>query len=127
MVYKDEKPDECSDILEWADNNYFKLTNPFNIERHYWLPSWLVYYSGDHPAQVINMMRDVKSGEVKIELRNNSDVEKILGKKMYSVKTNLMKVYNGWDYYSKLLVFQLSRIKNIPGRIRRNLKSIKSK
>jgi hypothetical protein len=127
MVYKDEKPDECSDILEWADNNYFKLTNPFNIERHYWLPSWLEYYRGDHPAQVINMMRDIKSGEVKIELRNNSDVEKILGKKMYSVKTSLMKVYNEWDYYSKFLAFQLGRIRNIPGRIKRNFKSFNSK
>jgi hypothetical protein len=121
MVYKDEKPDECSDILEWADNNYFKLTNPFNIERHYWLPSWLEYYRGSHPKEVIDMMRDIKSGEVKIELRNNSDVEKILAKKLYSAKTILMKVYNKWDYYSKLLIFQLGRIKNIPGRIKRNL------
>jgi len=121
MVYKDEKPDDCSDILEWADNNYFKLTNPFNIERHYWLPSWLEYYRGSHPSEVINMMRDIRSGQIKIELRENNDVEAILGRKIYSLKTFVMKAYNKWDYYSKYLVFQISRIKNIPGRIKRNL------
>lgn len=121
MVYKDEKPDDCSDILNWAENNYFKLTNPFNIERHYWLPSWLEYYRGSHPSEVINMMRDIRSGQIKIELRENNDVEAILERKIYSLKTFVMKAYNKWDYYSKYLVFQISRIKNIPGRIKRNL------
>lgn len=121
MVYKDEKPDDCSEILKWAENNYFKLTNPFNIERHFWLPSWLEYYRGSHPAEVINMMKDIKSGVINIELRDNSDVEEILNKKFYSLKTFSMKINNKWDYYTKYLVFQISRIKNIPGRIRRNI------
>jgi len=125
MIYKDEKPDSCSDILKWAENNYFKVTNPFNIERHYWLPSWLEYYWGSHPAEVINMMRDIKSGQVNIELRDNHDVEEILGEKYYALKTFMMKAYNVWDYYSKYLIFQMSRIKNIPGRIRRNWVKVK--
>lgn len=101
------KKPENSEILKRAENNYFKLTNPFNIERHYWLPSWLEYYKGSHPLEVINMMRDIKSGKINIELRDNQDVEVILGKKFYLLKTFMMKVYNKWDYYSKYLVFQI--------------------
>ena len=121
LVYKDEKPDGCSDILEWAENNYFKITNPFNIERHYWLPSWLERYSGDHPVEVYNMMNDIKTGVINVELRDNTDVEKILNRSNYSREVSFMKINNYWDFYSKKFIFQISRIKNIPGRIKRNL------
>jgi hypothetical protein len=121
MVYKDEKPDDCSDILEWAENNYFRITDPFNIERHYWYPSWLIYYKGTHPKQVITMMEDIKSGRVKIDLRENNDVETILGKKYYPLKIFFMKLHNKWDYYTKYILLQAGRIKNIPRKIRRKL------
>lgn len=121
MIYKDEKPEDCSDILEWAENNYYKITNPFNIERHYWYPSWLTYYRNNHPNQVTKMMEDIKSGILKIEMRDNSDVEAILGGKFYPLKTLLMKLYNKWDFYTKFILLQAGRIKNIPRRIRRNL------
>jgi len=121
MVYKDEKPDSCADILDWAENNYFKVSNPFNIERHYWLPSWLEKYHGDHPAEIVNMMNDIKTGKIKVELRKNDDVEKILQGKNYNLKVFFMKTNNIWDYYSKYFLFQISRVKNIPGKIKRNL------
>ena len=118
MVYKDEKPDNCSEILEWAEKNYFKITNPFNIERHYWMPSWLEQYKGEHPAEVIQMMGDVKSGIINAEVRENSDVEKILSKRKYFFKVKYMKLLNIWDLYAKRFLFHISRIKNVPGRIK---------
>lgn len=121
MVYKDEKPEICAEIVEWANNNYFKISNPFNIERHYWLPSWLEIYKGDHPAEIKNMMSDIKAGKVRVELRDNKDVEEILGRKYYNWQIFFMKLNNYWDYYSKYFFFQAGRVKNIPGRIRRNL------
>ncbi len=121
LIYKDEKPELCADILEWANNNYYKITNPFNIERHYWYPSWLEYYRGRHPKEVINMMKDIRSGKITIDLRENSDVEKILGDRFYTVKTTFMKVKNIWNIKYKYYKFQFSRIKNIPGRIKRNM------
>lgn len=121
MVYKDEKPESCAEILEWAENNYYKVSNPFNIERHYWFPSWLEYYKGEHPEQVIEMMKDVKSGKVPTEMRNNADVDAILHRKGYNRKVLYMKITNYTNYYTKYLLFQASRIKNIPGKIKRNL------
>ncbi len=54
MIYKDEKPDDCSEIVRWAEENYFKLTNPFNIERHYWFQvGWNITGGG-------NLLRFIK-------------------------------------------------------------------
>ena len=119
MVYKDEKPESCSDIIDWANNNYFKVSNPFNIERHYWLPSWLENYSGGHPTEVVNMMNDIKAGKISVELRNNADVDQILKRRYYYWKVSFMKVNNYVDYYFKYFLFQISRVKNIPGKIKR--------
>lgn len=127
LVYKDEKSESCSDILEWAENNYFKISDPFNIERHYWLPSWLEYYRGSHPAEVVRMMNDIRSGKVKTELRDNSDAEKILERRSYQLKTRWMKIYNKLDLYTKEALFQASRVKNIPGRIKRTLIKLRGK
>ena len=123
QIYRDEKPDDCAEIIQWADNNYFKLTNPFNIERHYWFPSWLMYYDGTHPTEAINMMNDIRSGTKVAETRDNSDVQEILRRKTYGVKVTLLKVQNFWDLYTKGFLFQLSRIKNIPGKIKRVVRS----
>ena len=119
QVYKDEKPDNCSEIIEWANNNYFKISNPFNIERHYWMPSWLEYYKGNHPAEVVNMIKDARSGTLQIEMRDNSDAEHILMGRHYVEKVKWMKIRNIWDLYSKTILFQASRVKNIPGWIAR--------
>jgi len=121
MIYKDEKPESCSGVVDWANNNYFRLNNPFNIERHHWLPSWLEIYKGDHPTEIKNMMADIRAGKITAELRDNKDVEKVLDRKYYAWKVLFMKVNNYWDYYSKYLFFQASRVRNIPGKIKRNL------
>ena len=119
QVYKDEKPDDCSEIIDWANNNYFKISNPFNIERHYWMPSWLEYYRGNHPVEVVKMIQDVKSGKIPIEMRDNTDAEFILSEKFYNIRITWMRVYNKLDLYTKTIIFQVGRIKNIPNRIRR--------
>ena len=123
QVYRDEKPDDCAEIIEWAENNYFRISNPFNIERHYWMPSWLEHYPGEHPVEVIKMISDIRSGVKQAEMRVNSDVEEILKRKPYRRKVFLMKIYNVWDLYSKNFLFQASRIKNIPGKVRRTYKN----
>ena len=121
QVYKDEKPDDCAEIIEWAENNYFRISNPFNIERHYWMPSWVEIHKGSHPSVVLNMMADIKSGKKDFEMRDNADIEEILKNRTYFLKVFFMKLYNEWDYYTKNLLFQISRVKNIPGKIKRTL------
>ena len=62
LIYQEEKPQQCSDMVAWADRCYFELGNPFRVHNAYKSPSWLERYCGDHPTQVLRMMDDVKSG-----------------------------------------------------------------
>jgi hypothetical protein len=50
LIYRDEKPQACSEIVAWAESNYFELGNPFRVHNVYRAPSWLERYRGDHPA-----------------------------------------------------------------------------
>jgi hypothetical protein len=122
LVYNNEKQQWNGDILAWAENNYFKLSNPFSVERHFWLPSWLEYYYGPHPKEIIQMMADIRSGKVIAELRNNDDAEKVLSHPFYNLKVSYMKVLNVVDFYFKYFIGQALRVKNIPRVIKRNLK-----
>lgn len=78
LIYEKEKPEACSGIVRWAQNNYFRLGNPFRVHNVYRSPSWLERYHGDHPAQVLRMMEDVRVGRVVAVTRQNADVEKLL-------------------------------------------------
>jgi hypothetical protein len=114
-VYQDEKPDLYSDIIEWADNNYFKLSNPFRVHNLYRHPSWLARFHGKQPEQVICMMKDIKQGHVNAKLRRTDDIEAIIDSPKYKFKIILLKIQDP----STRVISQLKRIKNIPNRIRK--------
>ena len=82
-VYKDEKPQYYAKIIDWATNNYFKISNPFRVHNVYINPSWLLRFSGEHPREIINMMDDIKRGNIKVNLRQTEDIEEILNKWWY--------------------------------------------
>jgi len=84
LIYRDEKPGSCADIVKWADENYFELGNPYRVHNHFRSPSWLERYRGHHPEQVRVMMDDVRAGRVSAELRANADVERVLGTWWYA-------------------------------------------
>lgn len=114
-VYKDEKPDHFSEGVEWAENNYFKITNPYRVHNLYRFPSWLERFKKSHPQQVICMMNDIKAGRVKAELRRTDDVELLLNSTKYKIDKILLKIGNPLNQFLK----QISRIKNTPNRIRK--------
>jgi len=82
-VYKDEKPELCAAIIQWAENNYFQIGNPHRVHNLYNLPSWLVRFTGKHPEQIICMMKDIHQGLVKTELRGTEDIELLLNSNKY--------------------------------------------
>lgn len=114
-VYKDEKPEACSAIVKWAENNYFRLGNPFRVHNLYHFPGWLERFNGTHPEQIICMMRDIKEGKINAELRRKDDIELLLNSKKYSLSIILLKITNPLDQ----LLTQLFRVKNIPNKIRK--------
>lgn len=121
-IYHDEKPDKFSESVQWAENNYFKLGNPFRVHNVYMLPSWLIRYNGEHPSQIENMMKDIKDGKINARLRRVDDIEAIIDTNSYKIRIFLIKVGVSLKY----LAFQISRVKNIPNRIRKIMLKIKS-
>jgi hypothetical protein len=122
-VYKDEKPGIFPEAVAWAENNYFKLGNPYRVHNVYGLPSWLIRYQGKHPEQIVRMMNDIKSGKVKAKLRQTDDVEAIIDTGSY--KFNILAIKAAVPL--KLIAFHLMRVKNIPNRIRKIINKSKAK
>lgn len=112
-VYKDEKPEACAEIVDWAENNFFKLGNPFRVHNLYRIPSWLERFKGSHPDEVINMMKDIQSGKTKAVLRGTDDIEKLLSSNIYTINKFLLRISNPLDQ----ILNQILRIKNIPKKI----------
>lgn len=121
-VYQDEKPDGYQEMINWAENNYFKLSNPYRVHNIYTVPSWLERFKGSHPEQVICMMEDIRAGKIKAELRRTDDIEHLLKSKKYRFRIILLKVGNPIEQ----ILTQLIRVKNIPNRIRKIVRKLKN-
>ena len=111
LLYQNEKPDECSDIVQWAENNYFHLRNPYRVHRPYKWPSWLKRYQGSHPPEVIQMMNDIDHGVIQMEKRQIDDVERVLNSWWYPVGIWGLKVGNFFDYKIWLTRVGLGKVK----------------
>jgi hypothetical protein len=122
-VYQNEKPDDCSGITDWAEKNYFRLGNPYRVHNLYRYPSWLIRFRGEHPEQILCMIRDIKERRINITLRRTDDIELLLNSKKYSIGSFLLKIGDPMEQ----LYFQLSRVKNIPNRMRKIYLKYKSK
>lgn len=114
-IYKDEKPDNFSEAVKWAEENYFRLGNPYRVHNVYVTPSWLIRFKGEHPSEVTKMMNDIKLGKVNARLRQTDDVEEIIDSTGYKLKIIYIKI----EAPIKVLIRQLKRVKNIPNRIRK--------
>ena len=83
--------------VHWMQDNYLKLKNPFRVHNVYDYPSWLERFTGEHPEQIQNMIKDIKSGELNVELRQTEDIEKLLKSTWYKFNIFLVKRYEPWD------------------------------
>jgi len=106
-------------IYLWAQNNYIKLGDPYHVERHYSLPSWLDRFEGEHPQQVQCMMNDIKNGIIIEKLRDTDDVEKILESKKYSVNKFLLKILDPINRFWHWAGLQFIRFTHIPRKIKK--------
>ncbi len=88
--------------VEWAYNNFFVLKNPYRVHNVYQYPSWLERYSGTHPPEIMHMWEDIEEGRVKIKIRPNEDIEKLLSSWRYILKRGVMKQQDNIDrFYRK--------------------------
>lgn len=114
-IYRDEKPEDLFESTQWAENNFFRLGDPYRVHNVYRFPSWLIRYNGEHPEQITHMMKDIKEGKLDVKLRRTDDVEAIIDTAGYKTGIAMIKI----EAPLKQFVYQIKRIKNIPNRIRK--------
>ena len=95
--------------LEWYVNAYQKLNWPFRYHNVYLQRSWLMQYKGDVPADIIQMIADIKSGKLDAELRDDADVRVLLKSNKYRFKRLFWRIF--WPY-EKGVVYYANAIKN---------------
>jgi hypothetical protein len=72
-----------SKALQWAEQNYLKLGNPYRVHNVYDYPSWLERFIGENPPQIENLRADLSNGHPEIELRSVEDVEQLINSPTY--------------------------------------------
>ncbi|MCL6606410.1 MAG: glycosyltransferase family 2 protein [Paenibacillus sp.] len=108
--------------LEWAEKVFFQLEAPYRVHNVYDYPSWLERFYGEHPLEIKQMIKDIKSGHLKIELRQTDDVEKLLNSTNYRIGRLIVKALDyvkrpfdetqrGTNWAFKRLINMLNRIK----------------
>jgi hypothetical protein len=80
-----------STIDSWEESVYRRLEKPFRAHNVYCHISWLERFTGDHPAVIQLMMRDIKGKEINVELRDCKDVERLLSKKSYLSAVKILR------------------------------------
>jgi len=100
----------------WAEHNYFQLSNPYKVHNVYQYPSWLEKFKGEHPLVIRQLQDDILSGRVKVEMRNNHDVDRLttslqyqLGAKLLSWMEPLDRTYNRARKMPRCLVNGIKR------------------
>lgn len=93
----------------WFVNNYLNLKKPFRVHNVYDYASWLEKYTGDHPNQIKNMMKDIKDGKHSVLLRSNQDVENLLNKKSYTIYKFFVKNFDPINYFFSTIISYLKK------------------
>jgi hypothetical protein len=77
-------------MLSWHESNFKQITHPFHLHNIQETLSWIRPFRGTHPAQVINMMADIRAGRITHELRRTDDIERLLRSRSYRLATRLL-------------------------------------
>jgi peptidoglycan/xylan/chitin deacetylase (PgdA/CDA1 family) len=77
-----------AEARRWMADSYLTLRRPFHVHNVYRYPSWLAEYAGEHPPEVLRMLRDVRgarAGEALAEeQRGTRDVRRLLRSPWYA-------------------------------------------
>lgn len=82
-----------SGALDWAENSYFKLRRPFRVHNVYRNVSWLRRFHMPQPEEAIRMWNDALSGEIDVQIRENSDAEKLLQNRYYVAVSAILSMF----------------------------------
>jgi len=98
---------------KWASLNFMKITKPYRVFIIPDYPSWLERFTGMHPKNIEQLIRDIYEGKTIIDERNTEDIEKLVESSNYKLGSLFFKNYEPVDRWIK------TGIKKIKVNIRR--------
>ena len=102
---------------QWFQDTFLKLSNSFRVHNVYDYPSWIERFKGSHPPQIIQMQKDIKEGQVNVDLRPIDDIEHLLQSRAYILKRAVLKTLTP-------LGKQAFRLRDLEKRIRRKAEHV---
>jgi glycosyltransferase involved in cell wall biosynthesis len=97
------------EAVDWANEVFLDLKQPFRVHNVYQYPSWLDRFSGKHPPQIEELKKDLRAGKVKIETRKTDDIEMLLDSRSYQLGRLALKM---WDPVDQNAMPVMRRIQN---------------
>lgn len=83
----------ASGALDWAENSYFNLRHPFRVHNVYENISWLQHFYMPQPEEAMRMWNDVRSGKIDVQIRDNTDAEKLINSRYYVSVSALLSIF----------------------------------
>jgi len=123
-LYEDEST-WYAGIKTWAESSYFRLGHPYHVYhmRHLGAFSWLKRYQGEHPAEVLRMMHDIRAGRVQAALRDNRDAYRMLDSRWYRAGAVALSYLDYVDRLRLRAQHLLDKVRRAPRRLARELPS----
>jgi hypothetical protein len=103
--------DYSKGAIQWAYNNFLNHCKyPFQAHNVHIYASWIRRFHGRHPEQIEKMKNDFKSGKLKIEVRNNSDIDHLIELRSYLVCRKILSALACFSRYRYFPMRTLSKI-----------------
>jgi len=115
LIYRYERPQRCSRMVEWAELGYFQLKRPYQVHEVYRFASWLRRFEGEHPPEVLRMMEDARAQKIPVELRDTDDIEELLNRWWYPVGIEALRAFEPVDRACR---YTRSRARNARRKVR---------
>lgn len=110
--------------LEWAREAWMELRRPFRVHNVYDHPSWLERYVGDHPAEVVRMVEDLRASGEAGALRRTDDIERLLASPRYRLGRAYLKARLAADGPVSAVQAALKRASQAARPIRRPIRRV---
>lgn len=72
-------------MAQWAEN-WLTLRDPWHLQSNFRHRTWIERFDGAHPPAVSRLRRAIRDGAVAVTMRDNRDVEALLGSWTYRLK-----------------------------------------
>lgn len=82
----------CKEMRSWYEETFLHLRHPFKVLHGSNLPSWLRYFHGTHPPAVKKLIVDLRKGIIQTEMRETTEIEKLVESKKYGICVFLLHV-----------------------------------